>query len=136
MVVAVCVSEGGVIEMPFSMTVQTHGLQETESKKPLSWSLLARHSSSHSRNLANYHRMLRCTEEVDGSCSFSEMLVFNITDSVTRVSRPPVERPSTRTTEAWTDLRLLTMSKISCKERKCGGTSASRDENGQVDVWR
>ena len=22
------------------------------------------------------------------------------------------------------------------KERKCGGTSASRDENGQVDVWR
>ena len=23
-----------------------------------------------------------------------------------------------------------------CKERKCGGTSASRDENGQVDVWR
>ena len=21
------------------------------------------------------------------------------------------------------------------KERKCGGTSASRDENGQVDVW-
>ena len=23
-----------------------------------------------------------------------------------------------------------------CKERKRGGTSASRDENGQVDVWR
>ena len=22
-----------------------------------------------------------------------------------------------------------------CKERKCGGTSVSRDENGQVDVW-
>jgi len=22
------------------------------------------------------------------------------------------------------------------EERKCGGTSASRDENGQVDVWR
>ena len=22
-----------------------------------------------------------------------------------------------------------------CKERKCAGTSASRDENGQVDVW-
>ena len=25
---------------------------------------------------------------------------------------------------------------LACKERKCGGTSASRDENGQVDVWR
>ena len=25
---------------------------------------------------------------------------------------------------------------VACKERKCGGTSASRDENGQVDVWR
>ena len=24
---------------------------------------------------------------------------------------------------------------MACKERKCGGTSASRDENGQVDVW-
>ena len=24
---------------------------------------------------------------------------------------------------------------LACKERKCGGTSASRDENGQVDVW-
>ena len=23
---------------------------------------------------------------------------------------------------------------LACKERKCGGTSASRDENGQVDV--
>jgi len=23
-----------------------------------------------------------------------------------------------------------------CKDRKCGGTSASRDENGQVDVCR
>ena len=22
-----------------------------------------------------------------------------------------------------------------CKERKCGGTSASSDQNGQVDVW-
>jgi len=91
-----------VSEMPFSMTVQTRGLLETE-----------RHSVNHNRNLANHHRMLRCTEEVVGSCSFSEMLVFNITDAVTRVSRPPVERPSTRTTEAGTDLRLLTMSKIS-----------------------
>ena len=25
---------------------------------------------------------------------------------------------------------------MACKERKRGGTSASRDENGQVDVWR
>jgi len=25
---------------------------------------------------------------------------------------------------------------LACKERKCGGTSASRDENGQVDEWR
>ena len=25
---------------------------------------------------------------------------------------------------------------LACKERKCGGISASRDENGQVDVWR
>ena len=25
---------------------------------------------------------------------------------------------------------------LAYKERKCGGTSASRDENGQVDVWR
>ena len=25
---------------------------------------------------------------------------------------------------------------LACKERKRGGTSASRDENGQVDVWR
>ena len=25
---------------------------------------------------------------------------------------------------------------LSCKERKRGGTSVSRDENGQVDVWR
>ena len=24
---------------------------------------------------------------------------------------------------------------LACKERKCGDTSASRDENGQVDVW-
>jgi len=24
---------------------------------------------------------------------------------------------------------------MACKERKCGVTSASRDENGQVDVW-
>ena len=24
---------------------------------------------------------------------------------------------------------------LACKERKRGGTSASRDENGQVDVW-
>ena len=79
MVVAVCVSEGGVIEMPFNMTVQTCGLLETESKKPLSASLSANHS-----------RMLRCTEEVVGSCSFSKMLVFNITDLVTGVSRPPV----------------------------------------------
>ena len=32
-------------------------------------------------------------------------------------------------------LRLI-IDDVSCKERKCGGTSASRDENGQVDVWR
>jgi len=25
--------------------------------------------------------------------------------------------------------------RLACKERKCGGTSVSRDENGQVDVW-
>ena len=25
---------------------------------------------------------------------------------------------------------------MACKERKCGGSSASRDETGQVDVWR
>jgi len=25
---------------------------------------------------------------------------------------------------------------LACKERKRGGTSASGDENGQVDVWR
>jgi len=24
---------------------------------------------------------------------------------------------------------------LACKERKCGGTSAITDENGQVDVW-
>ena len=24
---------------------------------------------------------------------------------------------------------------MACEERKRGGTSASRDENGQVDVW-
>ena len=72
-------SEGGVIEMPFDMTVQTRGLLETE-----------RHSVNHNRNLANHSRMLRCTEEVVSSCSFSEMLLFNITDSVTGVSRPPV----------------------------------------------
>jgi len=26
-------------------------------------------------------------------------------------------------------------SDLARKERKCGGTSASRDENAQVDVW-
>ena len=33
-------------------------------------------------------------------------------------------------------VRYFILLSISYKERKCGGTSASRDENGQVDVWR
>ena len=32
--------------------------------------------------------------------------------------------------------RLNKRVSLACKERKYGGTSASRDENGQVDVWR
>ena len=31
---------------------------------------------------------------------------------------------------------LIQFSLLLYAVRKCGGTSASRDENGQVDVWR
>ena len=32
-------------------------------------------------------------------------------------------------------LPYIVISYLACKERRCGGTSASGDENGQVDVW-
>ena len=37
---------------------------------------------------------------------------------------------------AWYNNVFVVKSSVICKERKCGGTSASRDLNGQVDVWR
>ena len=61
-------------------------------------------------------------ELVDKSCCLGDML------SVDGDADSAVEA---RIRIGWNKFRQL-----ACKERKCGGTSASRDENGQVDVWR
>jgi len=52
-----CCIEGGVLEIPFNITVQTRGLMEVDDEKIATESLLSSHTVNHSRTL-------RCTDEV------------------------------------------------------------------------
>jgi len=56
--VVMCVA-GGVLEIPFNVTVQTRGLLEADDEKLASESSLGSHSQ-----LVNHSRTLRCSDEV------------------------------------------------------------------------